>query len=144
MAEALGNLSVEIERSGVEVLTDPLPRIRFERVKFLQLIQNLVGNAVKFRADANPRISITAAIGPAELVLSVADNGIGIEPAYRDKIFEVFQRLHNGARYPGTGIGLAICKRVVEQRRGRIWVETTPGGGSTFRIALPAQLVVTP
>jgi len=103
----------------------------------VQLIQNLVGNALKFRGDHSPEVLVTAAHTGAGWQVSVRDNGIGIDPQYADRIFAIFQRLHSRAAYPGTGVGLAICKRIVARLGGRIWLESQPGAGATFHFTLP-------
>ncbi len=128
--EALGS---SIEESGTIVTSDELPVVTGVESELVQLFQNLVGNAIKFRGPEPPRIHVEAVKAQGEWVFSVTDNGIGIEPRYGDRIFQVFQRLHTREEYPGTGIGLAICKKVVESQGGRIWVESEPGKGSTFR-----------
>ena len=102
-----------------------------------QLLQNLIANAIKYRSDEPPAIRVSARREGAQWELAIRDNGIGIEPESREEVFGVFRRLH-GNRYAGTGIGLAICARIVERYGGRIWVESKPGGGSTFRLTLPA------
>ncbi|MCC6861725.1 MAG: PAS domain S-box protein [Bryobacterales bacterium] len=131
------NLQVAIGESGAEIEREPLPVVPVDRVQIGQLLQNLIGNAIKYRGKEPPRIRIGARRNGAEWVFSVADNGIGIDPAYWERIFGVFKRLH-GKEYPGTGIGLAICKKIVESHGGRIWVESQPGRGATFRFTLPA------
>jgi light-regulated signal transduction histidine kinase (bacteriophytochrome) len=107
--------------------------------RLAQLIQNLGGNALKFRAEAVPKIHISFTGEENEYLFAVADNGIGIDPQYFDRIFMVFQRLHDKSRYPGTGIGLAICKKVVDRHHGRLWVESTPGQGACFKFTLPKR-----
>ncbi len=104
-----------------------------------QLFQNLIGNAIKFHGDVPPEVHVGARKKRSDWLFSVADNGIGIDRQYEDKIFAVFQRLHKQGRYPGTGVGLAICKKIVERHGGRIWFESEPGNGSTFYFSLPAE-----
>ena len=140
LQDALFGLRAGIEETGAQVTYDPLPDVRFERRQLLQLFQNLIGNAIKYRSDDALRIHVSAEARESEWVLSVADNGIGIKPQYHDRIFGVFKRLH-GKEVPGTGIGLAICKRLLEQNGGRIWVESELGRGSTFYVAIPRESV---
>jgi len=136
--EAMRNLQVAIEESGASIDWDPLPELWVDPAQFTQLLQNLLGNAIKFRrSEEHPRIHISAADTGTEWALSVQDNGIGIDPQHADRIFQIFQRLHTREKYQGTGIGLAICKKVVERHGGRIWVESQPGKGSNFHFALP-------
>ncbi|HKP74686.1 MAG TPA: ATP-binding protein [Longimicrobiaceae bacterium] len=135
---ALANLEAAIEESGADVAADPLPTVRGDAVQLGQLFQNLVGNAVKFRGDAPPKVRVSARRQGAEWRISVRDNGIGIEPEYAERIFVIFQRLHGRGEYAGTGIGLAICKKIVERHGGRIWVESAAGEGATFHFTLPA------
>ncbi len=134
---ALRNVHAAIEESGASVTRDSLPTVMADRSQLLQLFQNLIGNALKFRGEECPRIHISAQRNSKEWVFSVRDNGIGVEPQYAERIFVMFQRLHNRSEYPGTGIGLTICKRIVERHGGKIWVESQPGKGSTFFFTLP-------
>ena len=129
-------LKLAIEESGANVTSCDLPTVHGHDARFVQLFQNLIGNAIKYRGKAPPRIHVSAEHRDAEWRFAVADNGIGIEPEYHLKIFGVFQRLH-GSAIPGTGIGLAICQRVVERYGGRIWVESKLGQGTTFYFTLP-------
>ena len=138
LGEALANLKVAINESQAVVTSDPLPSVMGDGVGLTQVFQNLVGNAIKFREEEPPRISISALQEGDEWIFSVRDNGIGIDPRHTDRIFEIFQRLHCREEYPGTGIGLAICKKVVTRHGGRIWVESELGAGSTFYFTLPA------
>jgi light-regulated signal transduction histidine kinase (bacteriophytochrome) len=139
LARALANLKAAIDESGAAVSFDPLPTLPVDEGQLAQVLQNLIGNALKFRSSAAPRIHVSSLEKEREWEVAVRDNGIGIEPQYFERIFMVFQRLHNKGEYPGTGIGLAICKKVVERHGGRIWVDSTPGGGSTFRFTLPRR-----
>lgn len=138
LQEAIADLKLAIEDAGATVTSEPLPRVRADRSQVTQLFRNLVANAVKFRRDGRPEVRISATRTGLQVTFAVHDNGIGIEPGSEDKIFEVFQRLHTRTEYPGTGIGLALCKRIVERHGGRIWVESTPGQGSTFYFTLDA------
>ena len=135
--QALANLKATIEQSGAVVTHDPLPRVVHDKLLLAQLFQNLIGNAIKFHVEAPPRIHVSARQKGEEWVLAVRDNGIGIDPQYAERIFTIFQRLHTNEEYPGTGIGLAICKKIVERGGGRIWVESQPGKGSTFYFTVP-------
>jgi PAS domain S-box-containing protein len=138
--QALSNLEVAIEEGRAQITVEPLPVVRGDVVQLTQLLQNLVSNALKFRAEGRPvAVAIRARREDAVWRVSVEDHGIGIEPAYAEKVFVIFQRLHGRDAYPGTGIGLAIAKRVVERHGGRIWFEPTAGGGTTFHFTLPAE-----
>jgi PAS domain S-box-containing protein len=140
LRRALFNLRAGIEEAGAAVTYDPLPTVHGDEVQLGQLLQNLVGNALKFRSNSVPRIHLGVTEKDTEYQIEVRDNGIGIEPQYFERIFMVFQRLHNKGEYPGTGIGLAICKKVVERHGGRIWVESRaaqgPNAGSSFYFTL--------
>jgi PAS domain S-box-containing protein len=134
---ALANLKAAIDASGAVVTHGPLPAVVHDNLLLVQLFQNLIGNAIKFHVEAPPRVHVTAEQKAEEWVFAVRDNGIGIDPQYAQRIFTIFQRLHTNEEYSGTGIGLAICKKIVERRGGRIWVESQPGSGSTFYFTVP-------
>jgi PAS domain S-box-containing protein len=139
LARALGNLRTALEESGGAVTHDPLPALPADEVQLAQVFQNLIGNALKFRSAQAPRIHVGVSENDKFFEIAVRDNGIGIEPQYFERIFMVFQRLHNKGEYPGTGIGLAICKKVVERHGGQVRVESRPGEGSAFIFTLPKQ-----
>ncbi len=134
---AMRSVHLAIAESGAHIRCDPLPTVMGDAGQMTQLFQNLIANAIKFRRDQPPEIYIHAEPEDGFWRLSVQDNGIGIAPEYFERIFVMFQRLHNRGRYPGTGIGLALCKKIVEHHGGRIWVESSLGGGSTFIFTLP-------
>jgi signal transduction histidine kinase len=144
LQEALKNLEAAIQESGAMVEQAQLPVLVADRSQMVQVFQNLIGNAIKFRGSEPPLIRVSAELIGKEWVFSVADNGIGIAPEHGDSVFVVFRRLHTRAEYPGNGIGLSICKKIVEQHGGRIWVESEVGHGSTFRFALPAKTISKP
>jgi PAS domain S-box-containing protein len=133
----LEDLSAAVKESGASISYDELPTVIADPVQLTQLLQNLIGNALKFKGDVAPQIHIGAKHERNEWKISVADNGIGIDTEYFDRIFVIFQRLHTRREYPGTGIGLAICKRIIDRHGGRIWVESKPGQGTTFFITIP-------
>jgi len=152
---ALDNLKIVIEDNQAVVRAEPLPKVMGDDTQLTQLFQNLLSNAIKFRGQRPPEIQISAELKPAapsvnpsgrdgavhsllqEWVFTVRDNGIGIEREYFDRIFVIFQRLHGRDEYPGTGAGLAVCRKIVERHEGRIWVESEPGRGSTFHFTVP-------
>ena len=135
----IGNLQAVIRETNAQLECNSLPSVVADQTQMLQLFQNLVGNALKFRGADIPRISIAATKTGEEWLFSVADNGIGIGPEHAETVFVIFKRLHTHAEYPGSGIGLAICKKIVEQHGGCIWVESQPGQGSTFKFTLPER-----
>jgi two-component system sensor histidine kinase ChiS len=138
VARVLQNLHESIATAGADIEVGPLPRVQGDEMQVAQLFQNLLGNAIKFRrAGHHPHILVQANAGPEGMVFSVVDDGIGIEPEYREHVFTIFKRLHPGETYPGTGIGLAICKRIVDRHGGRIWVDAGPEGGAAFYFTLP-------
>jgi PAS domain S-box-containing protein len=137
VARTLDILGLLIEESETEVLVDPLPTVEGDESQIVQLLQNLISNAIKFRGPERPRIHISATIGPGEWMFAVKDNGIGIDMNNAGKIFIMFQRQHRKDEYPGSGIGLAIAKKIVERHGGRIWVESEEGKGATFFFTIP-------
>ena len=137
LTQVLDNLKVAITESHAVVTHDPLPTVIGDATQLIQLFQNLIGNAIKFHGQEPPLVHITALEQENEWAFEVRDNGIGIEPEYFERIFTIFQRLHSRSEYPGTGIGLAVCKKIVERHGGRIWVESTPGVGTTFHFTIP-------
>jgi len=136
-SQATANLKVAIEEAEAVITHDPLPPLIADNSQIVQLFQNLLGNAIKFHGKEPPRIHVSARQENNEWVFSFRDNGIGIAPEYFDRVFVIFQRLHSREEYPGTGTGLAICKRIVERHGGRIWVESEINKGSTFYFAIP-------
>ena len=136
-ATALANLQVAIGESGAVITHDPLPTVMADATQLTQVFQNLIGNAIKFRGSEPPRIHLSARRQAAEWVFEIRDNGIGIDPKFSGRLFQIFQRLHGHDEYAGTGIGLALCKKIVERHGGRIGVESAPGRGSTFSFTIP-------
>jgi signal transduction histidine kinase len=128
-------LGAAIQESQAEVEYGPLPSVWCNRQQLFQVFENLIANSLKFREGRPPRICVSAEADDRQWIISVTDNGVGIEPQYLERIFEPFQRLH-GREYPGSGIGLALCRKVIERHGGRIWAESIPGEGSTFRFTL--------
>jgi signal transduction histidine kinase len=137
LEQALHDLRLAVAESGAVVTHDTLPTVTAVPEQLRQVLENLLSNAVKFRGPEPPRIHLSAQRQGTEWVFSVRDNGIGLEPKYAPRIFQMFQRLHTRRKYPGTGIGLTICKKIVERHGGRIWVESEPGQGATFCFTLP-------
>jgi len=137
LTNALANLGSSIAETGAQITSAALPRIRIYEFQLEQLFQNLIGNAIRYRSSDPPRIHVAAERQGREWVFSVQDNGIGIDPKYKEQVFGIFKRLHSTAQYPGTGMGLAICQRIIERLGGRIWVESEPGRGSTFFFTVP-------
>jgi light-regulated signal transduction histidine kinase (bacteriophytochrome) len=136
---ALASLRVSIQETGARVTADPLPTLNVDGTQITQVFQNLIGNAIKFRSDQRPEVRVRVQRQADRWLFSICDNGIGLDPQYAERIFLIFQRLHTRRRYPGTGIGLAICKRIVERHEGRIWVESQPGQGAVFHFTLPDE-----
>ncbi len=136
---ALGNLAAAVADSGASVTRTALPRVRVHEFQLEQLFQNLIGNAIRYRSEEAPKIHVAVVRKGSDWLFSVQDNGIGIDPRYKEQVFEMFKRLHSIAEYPGTGMGLAICQRIVERAGGRIWVESEPGRGSTFYFTIPCR-----
>ena len=138
LAQSVNDLKLTIEENEALVTHDPLPTVMADRPQLGQLFQNLIGNAIKFRGNEPPRVHISASRNGSGWIFSVRDNGIGIAPEYSERIFIIFQRLHSRQEYAGTGIGLAICKKIVERHGGHIWVESEVGKGATFHFSLQA------
>ncbi len=134
---ALMGLGKAVAETGAVITHDPLPSLRMLEVHAQQLFQNLIGNALKYRGADPPAVHLSAHRDGHAWILSVQDNGIGIDPAYQAQVFGLFKRLHSASEYAGTGIGLAICKKLVERYGGRIWVESAAGKGSTFSFSIP-------
>jgi light-regulated signal transduction histidine kinase (bacteriophytochrome) len=141
LKEAIVNLQFLIEENGAQITHEPMPVIYGDPIQLAMVFQNLLGNAIKFRGSEPPRIHIGIGVKQetSEWVFSVRDNGIGIDPQFAERIFVIFQRLHSRSAYPGTGIGLAICERIIQRHGGRIWVESMPGEGATFYFTLPIK-----
>jgi PAS domain S-box-containing protein len=137
--DVLANLELAIEESNARVTFDKLPTVRADRTQLVQLLQNLIGNAIKFRAERPPRVVVQAVRRGDMWHFAVIDNGIGIDPQHIDSVFDIFRRLHGRESYPGTGIGLALCKRIIERHGGKIWAKSQPGKGTAFYFTLPAR-----
>jgi light-regulated signal transduction histidine kinase (bacteriophytochrome) len=135
----MDHLAGALRESDAEVARGPLPTVRGDGTQLVQLFQNLIGNAIKFRGERRPRVRVEAAQDESLWRFRLQDNGIGIDARYHNRLFDIFQRLHGREEYPGTGIGLAICKRIVERHGGRIWLESEPGHGTSFFFSLPTS-----
>jgi light-regulated signal transduction histidine kinase (bacteriophytochrome) len=135
---AVANLHAAIEERGALVTHGELPTVAADATQLSQVFQNLIGNAIKYCRET-PRVAISAQRAGAEWLFAVRDNGIGMDAADAERIFDIFQRAHAAAEYPGTGIGLAICKKTIERHGGRIWAESCVGQGTTFKFTLPAR-----
>jgi light-regulated signal transduction histidine kinase (bacteriophytochrome) len=139
LGQVITNLRLTIDESNARIAHDALPVVEADATQLVQLFQNLIANAIKFCGAVPPEILVTAEKEAPYWVFCVRDNGIGLDPEFADRIFTIFQRLHSRKDYPGTGIGLAICKRIVERHGGSIWVKSAPGEGSTFCFTLPVS-----
>jgi len=131
------NLKGSLEEKNVELKVDDLPEVKVDKTQMVQLFQNLIGNGIKYNESEKPKIEIASEVNGSYVLFSISDNGIGIEPQYQDRIFTIFQRLHGKGEYGGTGIGLSICKKIVERHNGQIWVESDGKSGSVFKFKLP-------
>jgi light-regulated signal transduction histidine kinase (bacteriophytochrome) len=138
LERAKANLQASIQETGATVLSGPLPPVLADETQLAQVFQNLIGNALKFHGGTPPHVEVASERQGAEVRFTVKDRGIGIDPQYFDRIFVIFQRLHGKEEYPGTGIGLAICKKIIERHGGRIGLESQQGQGTTFWFTLPA------
>ena len=136
---AIGNLEVTIKEHDVIVKHESLPTVSGDQSQLLQLFQNLIANGIKFRSDKRPEIKLDAQRTDGEWQIAIRDNGIGIDPSHLDRIFTIFERLNPLEHYPGSGIGLSVCKKIVERHGGRIWAESVPGDGTTMHFTLPAK-----
>ena len=137
--EALANVAVRIEETGALITREALPTVKADSHQLVQVFQNLIWNAIKFRGKNPPQIHIGCRQEANEWLFWVRDNGIGIAPEFAERVFQIFKRLHTREQYAGTGIGLAVCKRVIERHQGRIWVESQPGQGATFYFTIPTR-----
>ncbi len=137
---AMTNLRLAIDESGAKIVCGPLPMLDADSSQLTRLFQNLIGNAIKFRGDRRPVVETGAERQDGEWIFHVRDNGIGIAPEYFERVFMMFQRLHSRQEYSGTGIGLTICKKIIERHGGRIWIESEPGKGTTFFFSIPFDI----
>jgi light-regulated signal transduction histidine kinase (bacteriophytochrome) len=142
LQQAIAILAPSIEETGAVVTYDPLPIVMADPDQLLRVFQNLIGNALKFHGDGPPRVHVSASTQGTQSVIAVQDHGIGISEEYFSKIFVIFKRLHGPAEFGGTGIGLSVCKKIVERHGGKIWVESQPGEGATFRFSIPGVVMV--
>jgi len=140
--EVTNAMIAEIEDSHGVVTRDDLPTVTGDRSQLHQLLQNLIGNGLKYHGDARPKVHVSAEKNGSEWMIAVSDNGIGIDPKHHKRIFEIFRRLHTQDAFPGTGIGLAVCQRIVQRHGGKICIESKPDEGSTFRFTIPTQKVI--
>lgn len=143
-SKVMANLKMAVAESGTVVTHDQLPTAMADELQMVQLFQNLIGNAIKFRGRENPQVHVSARPEGREWIFSVRDNGIGIDTQFHDRIFVLFQRLHAREEYPGTGIGLTVSKKIVERHGGRIWLESELGKGTTFYFTIPMQRKIEP
>lgn len=134
---AIANLRAAIEESGAKITHEPLPNVTGDQAQLAHVFQNLISNAIKYRSDKSPEVKVWARQSDGEYIVAVRDNGAGIPEKHRERIFEMFTRLHGGAAHPGNGIGLATCQKIIQKHGGRMWVESSPGGGSTFCFTIP-------
>lgn len=133
---AIANLHTKIQETSTLIISEDLPFVKGDETQLMRVFQNLIDNAIKFKGKEDPRINITCLVENKKAIISIQDNGIGIDLKYKDRIFIIFQRLHSSTVYPGTGIGLAVCKRILERHGGKIWFESDPGNGTTFKFSL--------
>ncbi len=138
LRQTLSNLQLEIQETNAQIIANPLPTVVGDETQLVQLFQNLIANGIKYQQEL-PVIEIDALAQTEQWLFSIKDNGIGIDPQYKERIFQIFQRLHGRQEYPGTGIGLAICYKIVERHGGKIWVESSLGKGATFYFTLPKK-----
>ena len=139
LEKAMVNLRISIKENNAQINYGKLPKLKIDEQQFVQVFQNLIGNSIKFRSKENPIVEVSVEETSTSYIISVKDNGIGIEEPYHEKIFVIFQRLHTRSEYPGTGIGLSICKKIIENHNGKIWVESEINKGATFYIELPKR-----
>jgi light-regulated signal transduction histidine kinase (bacteriophytochrome) len=139
LTKVLSNLHGAVQEMGAVVTYDPLPVVMADSLQLGLVFQNIISNALKFRGEDSPRVHISAQEMGKDWHISIRDNGIGIDPQFSERIFVIFQRLHSREAYPGTGIGLAICKKIVERHGGRIWADSQPGQGAALHFTLPAH-----